>query len=1359
MGVQFAGNILVQSNGGPLPIVNGGTGQSSATAALTALLPAQSGQNGKALVTNGTVAAWQNISGAPGGSDTAIQYNDAGTFGGSSFLTVNKSTGAVTSTSTLTNQGLVISKAAATTRPINFQTSGSNRWILQANATAETGSNAGSDFQLIRLADNGATQNTVYTISRATGVMDFAVSPTVAGAPIGGNSAAGTSGSIQLNNGSGSFTSGSGFTWASNALSIATANATATITGGDSSTSINGSNMVVRGGNSLSGTNSNGGTLFLQGGQPGSAGAAVSPGQAGDVIISGGLGGANPITTTNGGNVSISGGLAGSNAASGAGGYISMTTAPRNNGAFGPVERLRITELGEWQLAGTGGSSGQVFTSSGAGAPPTWTTLSTAAAAGTLTGTTLASNVVTSSLTSVGTLSALAVTGTTTQTGAVNLAGASSPLQLAGSAGTTGQVLTSAGAGATPTWATNSVSGLANATTLGITAGTNTSLTSVAGTSANTMTIAAATSTSGAGMSMVIQGSNGATSNAGGSITIASGTPSSASASAAGTITIHADGGANAPGGFVGIRGGNSSANGAAQMGGSISISGGNATNGSTSGNAGNVAINGGLSTGATSGTGGAIFFTTAVTGLTGTERFRILNNGAWGLSGAANIGTSGQVLTSQGAAPPIWSTVSAGAATTLLGTGAITFNAATLATTSGAFAGAVSSQGFLSFFTAGATANNRYSDIYADAAGSTGTLHYRLGLDNMSAQVDYLTVTRSSTTATNITLTGTKSTLATPTIDLSTVTNTRVLLANGVGTVDTRTLFTSSTTNGYTSLGVAGNGTSPLADMTTVVGNTGASNTATGLLTTNYSYGGLQTDTSASNSGTASVGPGVKFTSGWAGTGARLGFVWLTTPVTAGTLVEQMRIAPTGEVGLGTSGASGGNLPQSGVRLNIHEPTDAIVRVKWSNSASGNTSTTQGFDIIMNASTGSSTPYQTQFIHRMAGAALGFFTNPVANTGTVERFRIGSAGDWLIGGTSAGTAGQLYTSGGAGAAPAWSSSLPNATVVGITANTAQTITGMAATTTNSNPFTIKAGGTSTGAAALFSILGGDSAASQSGGAITISSGVSSGSAGTSGVITISTLASGAGSTGAINILTSSSTGGTGQTSGSISLTTGDAASAGAGAPGTISITSGAGGSAATGSNGGAVNISTGNGKIGGALSISAGNGIGSTTGTGGSISITAGAATTTLAGVAGGTVTLTGGTGSTSTTGGPGGAVTVSGGPGAGTASAGGTLTLKGGNGAGTGVGGAIIFQTAATTTPATAMTISKDGNVSAGLPSLATTATNGFPYFPTCAGTPTGVPTAITGFAPVVIDSTNNKMYFYAAAGPGGPGWIALN
>jgi hypothetical protein len=56
-------------------------------------------------------------------------------------------------------------------------------------------------------------------------------------------------------------------------------------------------------------------------------------------------------------------------------------------------------------------------------------------------------------------------------------------------------------------------------------------------------------------------------------------------------------------------------------------------------------------------------------------------------------------------------------------------------------------------------------------------------------------------------------------------------------------------------------------------------------------------------------------------------------------------------------------------------------------------------------------------------------------------------------------------------------------------------------------------------------------------------------------------------------------------------------------------------------------------------------------------------------------------------------------------------------------------------------------NGSVRTGLPSLATTATDGFLYVPTCAGTPTGVPTSITGMAPIVVNTTNNKLYFYSS------------
>ena len=65
---------------------------------------------------------------------------------------------------------------------------------------------------------------------------------------------------------------------------------------------------------------------------------------------------------------------------------------------------------------------------------------------------------------------------------------------------------------------------------------------------------------------------------------------------------------------------------------------------------------------------------------------------------------------------------------------------------------------------------------------------------------------------------------------------------------------------------------------------------------------------------------------------------------------------------------------------------------------------------------------------------------------------------------------------------------------------------------------------------------------------------------------------------------------------------------------------------------------------------------------------------------------------------------------------------------------------------------TVGADDTATAGLivgnQALATTATDGFLYVPTCAGTPTGTPTARTGTVPIVVDTTNNKLYFYSGA-----------
>ena len=59
--------------------------------------------------------------------------------------------------------------------------------------------------------------------------------------------------------------------------------------------------------------------------------------------------------------------------------------------------------------------------------------------------------------------------------------------------------------------------------------------------------------------------------------------------------------------------------------------------------------------------------------------------------------------------------------------------------------------------------------------------------------------------------------------------------------------------------------------------------------------------------------------------------------------------------------------------------------------------------------------------------------------------------------------------------------------------------------------------------------------------------------------------------------------------------------------------------------------------------------------------------------------------------------------------------------------------------------VSVDPKGNRTLGLGLLVTTATDGFPYLPTCAGTPTGVPTAQTGFAAAVYDTTAHKLWIY--------------
>ena len=80
------------------------------------------------------------------------------------------------------------------------------------------------------------------------------------------------------------------------------------------------------------------------------------------------------------------------------------------------------------------------------------------------------------------------------------------------------------------------------------------------------------------------------------------------------------------------------------------------------------------------------------------------------------------------------------------------------------------------------------------------------------------------------------------------------------------------------------------------------------------------------------------------------------------------------------------------------------------------------------------------------------------------------------------------------------------------------------------------------------------------------------------------------------------------------------------------------------------------------------------------------------------------------------------------------------------TGVGGVIMFNTMNVGSAiAERGRWDSKGNFIIGTAALATTATDGFPYIPSGAGPPTGVPTTYTGRVPLYYDSTNDFLYLY--------------
>jgi len=333
---------------------------------------------------------------------------------------------------TTAGNGLILSAAAGSSRRIRYQTSGSERWQIGAEGTAETGSNAGTNFAIQNYDDTGTLIGTPVSISRATGVMTVGA--------IAGNGAAltsldadelasGTVPSARLSGSYGISITGNAAT-ATNA-STATALQTArTINGvsfnGTANITVADSTKLPLAGGALTGDVTSTGTLRFDSSAFGTIG-----------MRTGAAVGTTPNTSADDFVIESSTTAAGISILNNSAYYGAVFFGDEVSATVGQFRYTHSTDAFTFYTAGTlamtissaglvtavGGFSGALT-----GNASTATTLQTArtingvsfngsanitvtAAAGTLTGTALNSTVVTSSLTSVGTLASLTVSG------------------------------------------------------------------------------------------------------------------------------------------------------------------------------------------------------------------------------------------------------------------------------------------------------------------------------------------------------------------------------------------------------------------------------------------------------------------------------------------------------------------------------------------------------------------------------------------------------------------------------------------------------------------------------------------------------------------------------------------------------------------------------------------------------------------------------------------------------------------------------------------------------------------------------------------------------------------------------------
>jgi hypothetical protein len=169
--VTSSGTLALTYSGTALPVANGGTGATSATAAFDALAPSQTGNSGKYLTTNGATTSWATVSGggSPAGSDTQVQYNSGGSsFGASSAFTFASGTGVVTATGFA---GALNGTVGASTPTTGIFTTATARSTAVQDFVALQGRAGGTNSYGVTLTPTTLTASRTLTLPDASGTI------------------------------------------------------------------------------------------------------------------------------------------------------------------------------------------------------------------------------------------------------------------------------------------------------------------------------------------------------------------------------------------------------------------------------------------------------------------------------------------------------------------------------------------------------------------------------------------------------------------------------------------------------------------------------------------------------------------------------------------------------------------------------------------------------------------------------------------------------------------------------------------------------------------------------------------------------------------------------------------------------------------------------------------------------------------------------------------------------------------------------------------------------------------------------------------------------------------------------------